>query len=145
MAFVKHYAPDEVIVMVQNTALSGFAAGTFVKVERAEDAFKLEVGSDGRGCKMYSSNKSGTIEVTLTQESDDNALLTSLAKADEVARGMASTSIHVIDGFGGSGATAPECWIRKLPALERGGVDAHANVTWIFETLTLELDLYGNV
>jgi len=145
MALTKHYSPSEVLVSFGGKILSGFAAGTFVKVERNEDAFKLEVGSDGRGCKIYNPNKSGTVEVTLTQESDDNAYLSALAHADEMARGLASQYLYVQDGFGGSNAVAAEAWCRKMPSLERGGVDAHANVVWVFETLDLTSELAGNV
>lgn len=58
---MKTYDPSQVVATVGGRPLAGFAPGTFIEAERAEDAYSMTVGIDGEGTRSKSNNKSGTV------------------------------------------------------------------------------------
>ena len=132
---VKTYDPAQVLISFNGFSLSGFADGSFVQVARNEDAFTLQIGSDGEGVRSKSNNKSGTVTVTLIQSSDSNDILSGFAAADELSNsGMGALLIK--DNSGNSIYAAETCWIKKYAdsefAREAGSRE------WVFETDILE-------
>jgi hypothetical protein len=141
MAKTKTYAAGEVQVIVGTRALRGKAKGSFVKIARAEDTFKKRVGSDGEVTRSATSDRSGTIEITLEQTSEDNAYLQGLMNADENSKNGIVPS-KVIDKLGTYVAVATESWIRKPADVDFG--DEAKERTWIIECASLDLLGGGN-
>lgn len=131
MALLKTYDPKQVHVIVNGRSLTGFADGTFVKVSRDEDTFKLQVGADGEACRTKSNNRSGTYELTLQQSSEGNKILSDIALADETSN-SGVVAVMVKDGSGNSLHTSESAWVQK-PSDAEYGKDAGSR-TWVLRT-----------
>lgn len=139
----KLYSPDQVCVVFGAERLSGFADGTFVKVERNEDTFQTKVGADGEVTRTRNLNRTGIITVTLLQTSASNAALAALAAADELSpNGVSVLPVLVKDLNGNSLHHAAEAWVKKPAAGEYG-----KEVTtreWVIEAAVLQTFEGGN-
>lgn len=138
---VKTYIAAEVQVVIGSRALRGKSEGTFVKVARDEDSFTKKVGADGEVTRAKTSNRSGTIEVTLDQSSEDNAYLQQLVNTDEnTSNGIVPAKI--IDSSGTYVAIAAEAWVRK-PSDAEMGRDVKER-TWIVDCASIDMLGGGN-
>jgi hypothetical protein len=115
---MRTYSPDEIILIAFGTRISGFGAGTFVKVELAEEAVMTHVGADGKATRVVNLNNTGTITFTLAASSPSNDVL-SLAYRNR--RNPLGVRPFALEDLGGTTqAHAPNAWIQKVPALEQG-------------------------
>jgi hypothetical protein len=137
----RSYDPAQVILNVNGVDASGFADGTFIKVERNVDAFSLVVGADGEATRVKSHNRSGRFTFTLQQSSPFNDYLSSLASADETSStGVAP--ILVKENGGKTLAQASKAWVVKKSAVEFGKESGTRE--WIMETGDMALDVGGS-
>jgi hypothetical protein len=134
--------PAQRILTVGATPITGFAEGTYIKVDRAKDDFTPYVGSTGEGARSRSRDKSGTIEITLMETSPDNDLLAGYAAADR-ASGAGMLPVTLRDLHGTTEAFAAEAWVQKLPAIEMG--NTVGTRVWLIATCNLEMFPGGNV
>jgi len=137
----KTYNPKKVAVIVGSFELSGFADGSFVSVEKNEDAWSQKVGTDGEGTRTKSNNRSATITIRLMQSSDSNTILDSFRKLDEFGdAGIFPLTIK--DGSGNTIQAAETAWIKKEPSVE---YDREATEReWMIETDNLQSSHGGN-
>lgn len=138
---MRTYSPKKVQVIVDDRILTGFAKGSFVVVEKKEDDFTTEIGSDGEGARTQSADESGSVTVTLMQTSAGNDLLSELRDADK-ASGANVFSVMIKDGSGRTIVTAAEAWIRKVPNSEFS--DQKTDRPWILDSAVLIHKLGGN-
>lgn len=137
------YDPKEVTIAFGAIILEGFADGTFVSVEQNEDAFSVQVGSDGEACRSKSNNRSGRITATLGQWSNSNLLLSAVYNADiRTPNGDGIFPLIVKDNTGTSIFAAEKAWITK-PAPSAFGREAESR-EWVFETDNLVSNVGGN-
>jgi len=136
------YNAAEVIMNFIGIPILGLADGTFVNVERNEDAFGLVSGSDGEGCRWSSNNRSGKVTFTLGQWAITNDLLSAVALVDEL-KGDGIGAFLMKDMSGRSLYSAEKAWIVKLPA---AGYSRESSETreWIIETNNLIMLVGGN-
>jgi hypothetical protein len=80
---IKTYDPAQIAMSIAGIPIEGIAEGTFVKVERNTETWKLKIGSGGEGARAKSNDKSGKFTFTLMQTSITNDALSALAKLDE--------------------------------------------------------------
>ena len=111
----KTYDPKRVSVVVDGTYLTGFMDGTFVKSEKNEDNIKAHVGADGEVTFTEVADNTGTITVTLKQNSSSLVKLSTLAKSKKL---FSAQIIDQNDGSFRSGGS--QCRILKTPAREFG-------------------------
>lgn len=138
---MKTYDPSQVVATVGGRPLAGFAPGTFIEAERAEDAYSMTVGIDGEGTRSKSNNKSGTVKFTLLSSSDSNDILSGFAAADELNNG-GLVPVLIKDLSGRALIACEQAYVKKLPIL---GFDNEVReVEWILETDNLALFLGGN-
>ncbi len=138
---MKTYDPNQVVATVGGRPLAGFAPGTFIEAERAEDAYTMTVGIDGEGTRSRSSNKSGTVKFTLLSSSDSNDILSGFAAADEL-HNNGLVPILIKDLSGRALIAAEQAYVKKLPVL--GFNKEVREIEWTFETDNLLLFLGGN-
>lgn len=131
MAAVRQYDPKKVIITFGGAIMSGFADGTFLTVTRREDAWSLQIGTDGEGTRSKSNNRSGSFELVLMQSSSSNDVLSALAEADELTNAGVFPAL-VKDVNGSSLYSAETAWIVKIADSEFGR-DAGPR-TWKIET-----------
>lgn len=119
------YDPLNVNIIIGNTILTGFAEGTMVTLARNSNRVNPYVGVKGETALAYNNDNSGTISITLQQQSPSNALLGRLARSKSVF------DISVIDinnnGFRAGGS---EAVIQVEPDTTRGAEIADGDRTW---------------
>lgn len=138
----KTYSPKKVVVSYKGQILSGFADGTFVKVERASASFAKTVGADGEVARTASADRSGKVTVTLLQSSISNDLLSQNLNTDELTN-LNTGPLMIKDTSGTTLVLASEAWIMGQPAPELG--KELGSREWVFETGNLEMFTGGNI
>jgi hypothetical protein len=138
---VKQYDPKAISMIVGGKIMSGFADGTFIEVERNEQAFTLKVGVDGEGTRAKSNNKSGKITITLMQSSSSNDALTAFAAADELSNSGAVPS-YLKDNLGTTIVAAQTSWVQKYPKI--GFAKDVETRQWVLETDDISIFVGGN-
>lgn len=134
------YDPAKHAVSVAGFLIGGFGPDTFIVAERAEDTFSTQVGASGEVARTRNRNASGTITITLLASSLSNNVLSNLAQADELS-GSGVGPFQALDINGMTVARAPNCWVQKLPNMERAkdlGV-----VEWVLGCDNLQMFLGG--
>lgn len=137
---VKAYSPKRVITSVGGVPLSGFAEGSMVKIERAEDLVTEDIGADGEVAVVISANKAGTFTVSLQATSASNDYLTSLMQPLELGV-MVPFPVSVVDASGRSISVAPECWVKKAPVQDFSNTKGTRE--WVIGTGNLRFDMIG--
>lgn len=113
------YDPSEILIQFGAITVEGYADGTFVTVEDDEDAYSMQVGTDGEAVRSKSNNRGGTITLSLLQSSAANALLSAQHNLDRLSSGGAGISPLLIkDNNGAAIYTAETAWIQKRPSAE---------------------------
>lgn len=135
------YDPKIFSIIVGGKIISGFADGTFIKLERNQQAFQLKMGTDGEGTRAKSNDNSGKITITLMQSSPSNDDLSSFAIADQLAN-EGVVPVFIKDGSGRTAASAATAWVQKLPDSEFSN-EAQSRA-WILETDGLDYFVGGN-
>lgn len=138
---VKTFDPKQVALIFGGQIMEGFGEGTFIAVDRNEDAFALAIGSDGSGTRTKTNNRSGTFTLTLQQSSPSNDVLSAFALSDEASNGGIFTGL-MKDNSGRSINAGETCWIKKFPTQEMS--NETSNREWVIETDNLEVFVGGN-
>lgn len=126
-----------------NIVATGLADGSWVTVERDEDAFSLYIGTDGSGTRARSNNRAGTITVRLAQSSATNdAYSAQHALAENGTPGAGVYPAMLRDNSGRTLVQAQNAWIQKLPSAEFGREATERE--WVFRTEKLEMLVGGN-
>ncbi|MCG8433490.1 MAG: DUF3277 family protein [Gammaproteobacteria bacterium] len=116
---LKVYDPSEVSITLGTITVEGYADGTFVTVEDDEDAYSMQVGSDGESTRSKSNNRGATITLTTLQGSSSNDLLSALHNLDRNSSGGAGIRPLLIkDNNGTHLYTAETAWVQKRPGSE---------------------------
>lgn len=134
------YDPTQIVVILGGAPMVGYADGTFVKVTRDEDAFKKYVGADGEVTRARNRNRGGTIEVTLSQSSPSNDILSSYANADEDGNMIIPALVQDLNGT--TLEYAAQAWVKK-PADSEYGKDV-AGRAWVIDCASLDRQVGGS-
>lgn len=110
----KTFDAKNVSAIVNGVYLVGYMDGSFVKCEKNEDNVKPHIGADGEVTFTEVADNTGTITVTLKQNSTSLAALTTLAKSKTVF------AASVTDANGTFKAGGTDCRILKTPSREFG-------------------------
>jgi len=138
---VRTYSPKRVVCSVQGVPISGFADGTFVEVDRAEDLVTKDVGADGEVGAVISADRSGTITVTLQAVSASNDFLSGLMLPTELTGLLYTFPVQVVDASGRTVVIAPECWVKKAPKVDFA--KDKGTRQWVLETGNIKWDVIG--
>lgn len=113
------YDPAKMLLTFLGSLIDGYMDGTFITVDRDEDAFSLKVGADGEKARARNNNKAGKIVVTLMQSSPSNDILSGYAASDELD-GSGIGPIMLRDVLGTTLASCPDAYLSKVAKIERG-------------------------
>lgn len=138
---VKSYNAAEVVIIFAGIPMEGLADGTFVTVARNNQAFSLAVGSDGEGARAKSNDKSGTITITLMQNSAANDLLSAIANLDEQS-GDGVAPFLMKDLSGTTLVAAETAWVQKQADVEFA--KEITNREWVLESDAIDMFVGGN-
>lgn len=128
---VKTFDPKMVVISFGNITLSGYAEGTFVRVNRSGDAFAKSKGAGGDVERINRNQGDFEVSVTLQQTSSTNTELSAILAADQVTN-AGVMPLTVKDLLGQTMFFAPQAWIRKDPEWEDG--DDLNSREWVFDT-----------
>ena len=139
---VKKYDPNKVTIVFGPVIIGGFQDGTFVSVDFNEDAYTLQIGVDGEGCRSRSNNDSATIIFTLGQWSETNDELSIIHNTDKLT-GFGIYPLMIKDENGTTLYAAETAWIRKFPMsdFDREAVSRE----WALETDKLNAFIGGSI
>ena len=138
---VKTYDASKVAVIIGGFVMGGYADGSFINVEHDEDAFALQIGTDGEGTRSKTNNRAGTVTLTLQQGSDSNDVLSGFAAADQIGN-SGLFPLLIKDGSGRTVHQATTAWIQKMPATEFGREAGQRE--WVIRTDELISFVGGN-
>jgi hypothetical protein len=138
---VLSYDPKQVVFIFAGYTAEGYTDGTFITVDRNEDAWMLKMGVDGSGTRAKSNNRSGRIVLTLAQSSVTNDALSALAQADELTKTVVFP-IMIRDLSGRTVCSALTGWVVKQATAEFG--KEVANRTWTIESDNIQMFVAGN-
>lgn len=136
------YAADKVIVIVGGIPVSGFADGTFVTAKYEADRYIKKVGADGEVSRSKNADKSGTIELVLSQTSASNDALNALFGLASLAGIDPVVPVAVTDLSGRSLVAASKCWLKTAPEVTFGREIGER--TWVLEAADLLITVGGN-
>ncbi|MGP1567979.1 MAG: phage structural protein [Peptoanaerobacter stomatis] len=107
MSDVITYDPLKVNLVIKGVAITGFADGTMIEIEKNEDAIMPYVGTQGEVSIAENADKTGTIKVTLQQTSPSVQYLNTLAKqkGDDAAFPISVINMNT-NGVSASGTKA---------------------------------------
>ena len=108
----------------------GIAEGTFIAVSRDKPVFAKKMGSDGEGTRVRSTDKSGTITVTLRAGSSTNDLLSTVLTVAETT-GLGNLGPILVKDFSGRSLTSsPQAYLEGWPDGEFA--DDETDNDWVF-------------
>lgn len=136
MSQFHQYDPLRVAGSFGEVFFDGPADGTFISVEREEDAFSKEVGAGGDVVRVRSRNRSGSVTLTLQASSPANDRLSALLLADEQF-GTGIRPIFIKDLNGTTLIHAAAAWIKKAPTVDYG--DEGGSREWVFDCAELSI------
>lgn len=120
----------------------GLAEGTFITVSTDEDRFSKQVGANGKVVRTRNANRSGTIELTLMQQSLAHLQLFYAAAQDDAADNQRIGNFYIVSAEGELPLnlfTLEDCWIKKLP--DTTGSKENGERTWMFDVAKVLPDL----
>lgn len=113
------YDPKAMLLTFLGNLIDGYMDGTFLTVERDEDAFMLKVGADGEKARARNNNTAGKVVVTVMQSSPSNDVLSAAAADDELS-GTGIGPLLLRDSLGTTLVSCPDAYIGKVAKIERG-------------------------
>lgn len=128
---VKTFDPKMVVITWGVIPISGYAEGTFVRINRSGDAFAKSKGAGGDVERINRNQGDFEVEITLQQTASVNAELSAALAADQVTN-AGVFPLTVKDLLGKTLFFAPQAWIRKDPEWEDG--DDLNSRAWTFDT-----------
>lgn len=139
---VRTYDAAQVILTINGVEISGYAADTFISIEREEPSFTKVVGADGTTSRAKSNNRSGTMTITLSQTSPSNDYLSALLAQDELSNsGVVPVILKDISGqsrfFSGTG------WVQGMPTVEYA--KEISDREWLIDLADMEFNIAGNI
>ena len=109
---VSTFDPQKTQCILGVAQMSGFTDGTFINVEMDDVIFEKKVGADGEVARAKKPGQTATATLTLMSTSLSNLILSGYYATDAVFPALFKEGATVV--------FAPEAWIEKAPAFERG-------------------------
>jgi hypothetical protein len=110
----------------------GLATGTFIQEARATASWSLKMGARGRGTRVLNRDRSGSLTITIDQESQLHQTLKAVHKADLLSRDkVGPLTLH--DESSGEKIVFKSCFIATEPDDARGTESATFGWTFMYE------------
>ena len=136
------YDPQQMTCSFKGENITGFAEGTFIEIERNEDAYTVYVGATGDVTRTRSRNRTGKATLTLMAQAPSNDSLMDIHMDDEqFGDGVGPLLIKDLNGL--TVARAAEAWVTKVPKVERGKEAGTSQ--WVLECAVIIIEARGNV
>lgn len=128
---IKTYSPSRVSVSIAGANLTGFGDGTMITSTRNNPNTNITEGVQGDQAITKIASRSGTLEITLLQNSESNRMLSRIQLTqDLVTSDIIRFDITVQDPSGGYLNQNLRCHISQAPGMNLA--DDNENRTWTF-------------
>ena len=135
------YDPRSVNLICGGVVVSGYADGSFIKVKRNKDLYTQKVGRDDV-IDVRSTDRTGTISVTLLAASNTNDVFSALLELDEASPyGTMSIPLLVKDANGSTLMTGTGR-LKGWPEVEFSMEESHRE--WVFNVSNLKFFVGGH-
>lgn len=138
---LRTYDPKQVVISIGGVPISGYADGTFLLIDRDENAFTKVTGADGTSTRVKSNNRAGSMTLTLKQSSPSNDVLSGFATLDELSN-AGVVPILIKDLSGNSLYFSATGWIQKFPSSEFG--KEISNREWVLDLVDVDMFVGSN-
>lgn len=135
--------PAKIIVNCGGANINGYADGTFISFEMAEDAYTTVTGADGHVTRVKTNNNTGTLTLTLLQSSPSNIILQGLYDLDRSTPVGAPFPIIIKNLLNVELITSSAAWIQKLPTISYS--KEVTNREWMIRIADAIVAVGGNV
>lgn len=147
------FSPEDMIAIISGVgidgtpythALSGWADGSFISVERMIPSSTLVQGATSNGSgRVFRTTKNANISFTILQFSSDNDVLSAIWKQDYDSRDNSALFNMILkDGSGRSVFHCSQCYLENIPAISYG-VEGESR-TWVVQCMNLDQYVGGN-
>jgi hypothetical protein len=136
------YSPSDVTITIAGMhSVTGYTDGTFVRITKDMKPFSKVRAMDGEIARMYFDDVGYKVELTLTQSSSTNNILTMLYNID-TATHMGKFPLFIKDGRGQTNFLAATAWIEQIPDVEFG--TGMSERKWTFGCSDVVFTIGGN-
>jgi hypothetical protein len=111
------YDPEQILIIIGGFPIYGLTDGTFLSIDRNEDAYSIFSGADGQVARVKSNNPTATMTLTLMQTSESNQILSTFALLDQ-ASNSGTFPVLVKDIEGTTLIFSSKGWIQRMPTTE---------------------------
>lgn len=142
MAGIFNYNPDEVICLIGGILpVEGFVDGTFISINKDMMPFTSIKTADGQMGRLYQSDQTYTITLTLHCGSFSNDVLTKFWQIDEISQ-RGKFPLLIKDSSGSDLFFSTNTWIEGLPTLSKSAsVDTR---TWVLRSSQAVINIGSN-
>jgi hypothetical protein len=142
MAGIFNYCPDDVVCLIGGLlSVEGFVDGTFISIRKDILPFTSGRTSDGQVGRLYQSDQTYTITLTLHAGSFSNDVLTKFWQLDEISQ-RGKFPLLVKDSSGSDLFFSTNTWIEGIPTLSKSAsVDSRV---WILRSSQAVINIGSN-
>jgi len=142
MADLATYIPAEVSVLVAGIIpLEGFVDSSFISISKDVMPYATQKSVDGRVARIYNSDQTYTIRITVYSGSRSNTVLTKLWQIDEITQ-RGKFPLLIKDGSGSDLFFSTNTWIEDIPSLVKS--NDYEPRTWIMKSSQAVINLGSN-
>lgn len=135
------YVPDACTFLAFGIPLDGFVEGTFISVTKDVVPFSSVKTPDGTMARMYNSDQTYTVSLTLHSGSDSNDVLTKLWQLDEITQ-RGKFPIFIKDSSGTDLFFSLTSWIESPASIVKS--TSFEGRTWTFKCASAVINIGGN-
>lgn len=142
MAAIFNYCPDDVVCLIGGLLpVEGFVDGTFISINKDVMPFSSVKTADGQMGRLYQSDQTYTITLTLHSGSFSNDVLTKFWQLDEISQ-RGKFPLLFKDSSGSDLFFSNTTWIEGLPTLSKSAsVDSR---TWVLRSSQAVINIGSN-
>lgn len=142
MSELRTYSPAEVSLSIALLYdIIGFSPDSMITLSKDSGYFNTSTGASGNVERIHTPGNVYTLELSLSQTSPSNTLLTALSTLDDLTR-FGVFPIFMKDSSGDSVFLAASCWIENPP--DTRYTNSIEERVWEFKCADLVFNLAGN-
>lgn len=139
---INTYSPSDVIVSIAGMhTVVGYVEGTFIKIMKTARPFEKTRAMNGEISRIFTTDDTFRVELTLMQSSASNNVLSMLYSIDAATR-VGKFPLFIKDTRGQTSFLSATTWVEQLPDVSFGG--GLETRTWIFGCADASLMVGGN-
>lgn len=119
MSEVREYDPNKILVTIGGSPIGGFPDDNFISIERETALYTKVTGADGYTTRIKSNNRSGSVTLTLMQNSPSNYVLEGYVAADDASKN-GTFSFMIKDLNTSSVVFSATGWVARYPTIAYG-------------------------